>query len=379
MRVDKPAKPYADFPLFAHDSGQWAKRIRDKTYYFGVWADPIAALDRYLAVRDYLYTGREPPAETNGVTLDYLIQRFLHTKKDAADTGEIEQRTFLDYKDVCARLLKILDSNLVAEHLAPSDFERVRRELAKYRGPTSLANDITRIRVLFKYGVDQELLTRPPRYGNFKKPNRRVLRRARRERGKVMFEPFEINLMLLTANPWLRAMIFLGINCGFGNHDCACLPNTSLDFDAAWLDFPRPKTEVERRCPLWPETIQALQAAAEVRPANEHPTVNGLDLVFLTHTGRQFDHHTIGKEFRILLRAHDIYRPGIGFYALRHTFQTIGEVRGEIPTKFIMGHAPPAEDMSATYREQITEDRLKAVTDYVRRWLFNDFALRVVG
>jgi hypothetical protein len=36
----------------------------------------------------------------------------------------------------------------------------------------------------------------------------------------------------------------------------------------------------------------------------------------------------------------------------------------------VMGHAPASSDMSAVYRQRIEDDRLKAVAEHVRRWLF---------
>ncbi len=55
--MGKPEKPYDDYPLFAHDNGQWAKKIRGKLHYFGPWADPSAALADFLKQRDYLFAG----------------------------------------------------------------------------------------------------------------------------------------------------------------------------------------------------------------------------------------------------------------------------------------------------------------------------------
>ncbi len=74
--------------------------------------------------------------------------------------------------------------------------------------------------------------------------------------------------MIDTADVQLKAMILLGINGGMGNTDCSSLPLSALDLDGGWLNYPRPKTGVDRKIPLWPETIEALrQVVANRRKA----------------------------------------------------------------------------------------------------------------
>ena len=58
-----------------------------------------------------------------------------------------------------------------------------------------------------------------------------------------------------------------------------------------------------------------------------------------------------------------------GFYTLRHTFRTVAdEAKDQPAADYIMGHEVP--HMSSVYRETISDERLRAVTDHVRAWLF---------
>jgi integrase len=62
-------------------------------------------------------------------------------------------------------------------------------------------------------------------------------------------------------------------------------------------------------------------------------------------------------------------RPGRSFYALRHTFETIGgESRDQVAVDAIMGHVDSS--MAGHYRQRISDERLTAVAECVRTWLF---------
>ena len=64
------------------------------------------------------------------------------------------------------------------------------------------------------------------------------------------------------------------------------------------------------------------------------------------------------------LRGESTRRP----YMLRNTFRTIGdEVKDQPASMLVMGHAD--QSISGYYRETVSDDRLRAVTDHVRSWL----------
>jgi integrase len=372
---DKPAKPYPEFPLFAHAAGVWAKKIRGRMHYFGPWSDPDAALDKYLKEKDALHAGRTPRPDPEALTVKALANAFLNHKQAALDAGEIVPRTWQEFKAACDLLVAHFGKGRRVDDLAPDDFADLRKQMAKRWGPVTLGNAIQRIRSICKYGFDGGLIDRPVRFGReFKRPSKKTLRIDRTRKGEKLFAAEEVRRMVDAAPAHLRAMILLGINCAFGPSDLGQLPLSALDLDGGWVRYPRPKTGVERRCPLWPETVAALKEALAGRPAPKDPALAGR--VFVTKYGGSWHKTTrdtpISNEVRKLLDSLGISgRKGLGIYTLRHVFRTVAdEVKDQPAADLIMGHE--SSHMSTVYRERISDGRLRAVVDHVRAWLFGE-------
>jgi len=407
-RSAKPKKPYADFELYSHPLGYWSKKINKKILHFGRWGRVVngrleqlpyeeawqAALRAYKARIGDAKLGRiaetvvsETPSQSNGeLTVKLLCDTFLSAKLRKVQSGELSQRTLDEYTEFCQRMADSFGKLRLASDLRPTDFEKLRDEVTRIWGPHRVGKFVQYIRTAFKYAYDSDLLEKPMRFGpEFKRPSRDVMRKHRAEQGERYFTADEIRQLLngktvkVKANskridgagPQLRAMILLGINCGYGNTDVACLKRAKVDLVKGWINFPRPKTGIDRRCPLWPETIAAIKRAMAVRP--EPKDKADADCVFITIRGNRWlqgKTNSVGLEFGKLLKALGINgRNGLNFYSLRHTFRTIADAAKDQPAaNLIMGHADPS--MAAVYRERIDDDRLQAVVAHVHGWLF---------
>lgn len=189
-----------------------------------------------------------------------------------------------------------------------------------------------------------------------------------------MFEADELRMILNHAEGPLRAWILLGINCGFGAADLSELSTSAIDMERGWIDFPRPKTGVERKCPLWAETVEALREAIARRPGAK--SVDDAGKVFLTVRGLPLirtDEKTkcdeVAVRFGRLIRKLKLHRKGRGFYDLRRTFRTVADgAKDQVAANAIMGHSDPS--MAGIYRQQIDDDRLQDVVQHVHTWLF---------
>jgi len=419
----KPAKPSPDFPLFPHATGRWAKKIGGRFAFFGPWADPDGALERFLAQREALYAERCAPGRalanptkpesvalplvrgrvapvvalapthdvpfstqaSTGFTVGEMVAHFLSAKARKLTTGELGQRALIDYHAVCGRLLPSLGAERAVTALIPADFSALRAERAKRFGPVVLGIEIGRVRTIFKLAYEYGLIDKPVRFGpEFAKPSRRVLRLARNAAGPRLFEAATIKKLLNASGVHVRAMLLLGINAGLGNTDVSSLPKTALNLKNGVLVYPRPKTGIARRAFLWPETVEALNASLKARPTPVSAEDGGL--VFITRHGRRWVREqtpgarstgkrpaividAIAVEFRKLCNSLKGQKPKLGFYALRHTFRTVAdEVGDRRAIDMVMGHEN-GNDISTHYVERIADERLKKVAEHVRAWL----------
>ncbi len=370
-------KPYPDFPLTPHRNGQWCKKIRGKLYYFG--KDSEQALELYRLQCDDLHAGRTPRQSPDDLTVEDICNLFLEAKKQLVASGRLAQRTWDSYRHVCKRVSRVL-GNLVAASVKPVDFDRLYSDIAQScRTLKAIDSTVNMCRLPFSWAYKEaRLLEHPIHFGGLlKRVSRREIRRdrvkRRHEEGRMMFEPAEIRTILAAATVHVRAMVWLAVNCGFGNADVGSLMLQDLDLKGKWVHLPRSKSGEERRCPLWPQTVHAIRQSLANRPTSADRQHD--DVVFVTqrgnpwHSDRQGIRSPLSHTFGKLLDLLNLRRTGRNFYALRHTFQTVAENgTKDVPAiRTIMGHADPS--MSGEYREHVADERLLACVHAVRDWL----------
>jgi integrase len=354
----KPNKPSVDFPLTPHNNGRWCKKIKGKLHYFGRWEDPDSALAEYNEA-----TGNKPPGlpDNSGHSIYEVLDRFLEARKSDLATGELSQRTWDDYRSNCDLILSKVDNDMVVEKMTYEDFASLRSKMFESIdnpvvkvGPTTATNRIRMAKVALRY-----IETIVPRFkldfgGQLRGASAKSKRRSKAEQedgGRKLHSALEIRNAVDKANPDIKAMLLLGINCAFGNSDCGRLTWKYLDLKNGWHIYHREKTFIPRRAKLWPETVTALSSLDR---NDRH------DRVFVTKYDNWWSTFAVSHEARKL---------GIEFYRLRRTFRTISdETREAMAIHLIMGHATSSTNMDHVYVQEVVDKRLELVSEYVRAW-----------
>jgi len=370
-KATKPAKPRADFPLFSHACGQWAKKVRGKLHYFGPWDDPQSAESRWDRDKHALLRGDDPSNIPTDDTIEGLCNSFCESKELQRERGELSKRAFDDYHRIAKHVAAHFGKGRKLDTLRSVDFEKYRNTLSATWSPSTINNHLRLVRVLFKYANDTGATRYPIRYAiGLKQVPRSIVRKHEAKQPSKEFSAEEVHLLLAKGSLSMRAFILLGLNCGYGTMDIARSKLSDFDFEQNWIGEPRGKTGIARGAWLWPETVQAVQAAIEKR--FEPHNAEWDDLAFLTRNRRPWaidgsTSHPLTQSFHRLKLDAGIKRKGVGHYSLRHTFATVaGDAKDQPAVDYIMGHCDPS--MSAVYREGVDPERVKAVCNHVRSW-----------
>ena len=138
------------------------------------------------------------------------------------------------------------------------------------------------VRAIFKFAYDNDLIDRPVRFGTaFNGPsakNQQKDKVAKKEARILTAE--QIRGLVAGARVTLKAMILLGINCGFGNNDCETLTFQALDLEASLAQPPQAENGgVRDGRKLWPETVE--RYARPLPYATSQTTDANADRVFI--------------------------------------------------------------------------------------------------
>lgn len=359
----KPDKPYPEFPLYAHASGKWAKKVEGRIVYFGRWEDPDGALLAFQESQKPKSIGNIPL----GLSVFNACNLFLSAKKKGVSEKTLSERSYQDYKRTLQRFSKVIGHDRILENLQPKDFLDYKTKFAATNNPVSVGNEVTRIKSCLKWLTKSKHCKEIEVGPDFRKPSALAARRHKREMGLKLFEPSQIQAILDESGLRMRAMILLGINCGYHNSDIETLELKSVRvaIKTGLIEHTREKTEVERGCPLWPESIEALKDWIDRRPSTKS------NLAFVLVDGRPLSttNADVAKRFRAVRDMAGIGEGGFSW--LRKTFATYASECGDqVAVNFIMGHVD--QTTPGIYRQLVRDKRLQKVVDTVRNWLFNN-------
>ena len=350
------------FPLTLHPTGQFCKKIKGKLYYFG--KDKSLALQSYLEQAVCLHTGQKPKlgSDNNNLTLKWLCNMYLESQEARAMAGEIKPRQIHDQRMLLRRFVKYIGLNRKISDISTLEMQNYRQKLIREgKANSTINNHISAFKAVFNWAQVNEVVSSIPNLKAIKKI-------TAKKQTRQTFTVAQIKELLKHANVSMKAMIWLGLNCAFGCTDCAELTWKHVDLKNARINFPRPKSGVERNLPLWAITVQALMAINQI---NERVfnTKQGNSYVRVTQkissdgVQQSVFANAITKEFsKLLIKAKISVEKGTGFYTLRRTAATLAAQSGDpFAVQRLLGHADLK--MASTYVQDVSEQTDRVINN----------------
>jgi len=358
------------FPITLHPTRQYCKKIKGKLYYFG--ADKQQALERYLEQAAYLHAGKPPKSmpAADQLSIKTLCNLYLDHQESRTAIGEIKLRHVLDQISLLKGFARFVGPHRLVSDISTVDLQNHRRKLIKAgKSPNTINNRLAAVKAMYNWALDNELIDHSPRLKAVKKI-------TLRKQEKPVFTTRQIQALLENACVQMRAMIWLGLNCGFGCTDCAELKWENLDLENSRVRFPRGKTGIDRNLPLWPETVDAIRKVPRrgelvfyTRIGN--PWVRTVRSKEKDGTEKYTKDDAVTKAFSKLMKKAGIKVPkGVGFYTLRRTAATIAAHSGDpFALQKLLGHADVK--MASTYVQNISEQTDRVINNS-RKFIIQD-------
>jgi integrase len=357
------------FPLTLHPTKQFCKKIRGRLYYFGT--DKQRALELYFEQAAYLHSGKTKQLKTatNNVSLKTLSNLYLDYQHHQAKSGEITLRHVYDQTALLRSFAKYIGSNRTVSDITTADLQNYYKKLINSgKAARTINNRITAVKSMFNWAINNEIVEKIPNLKAIKK-----LTPLKTE--KPTFGISQIKEILEYANPQMKAMIWLGLNCGFGCTDCAELKWSNLDLENSRVNFPRGKTGISRNLTLWPETVEALRSARKIGELVFY-TVRGYPWVrtiqsFKDGKEKFTKEDAVSKQFSKLLKKAGIKtEKGVGFYTLRRTAATLAARSGDpFAVQRLLGHADLK--MASIYVQDVSEQTDRVINN-TRKLIIQD-------
>lgn len=340
--AEKVPKPYPNFPLFASSNGCWRKKIAGKKRSFGPvrwpnakeydlsWRAALTAYHNYLEAKAH---GNAITADPRACSIRLLHDSFLTMKHEEAEKGDIKPRTFADIRTFLREYRDVIGTDVTVGELEadPSPIHEYLAKVDAHYGFHAFNRRMQYIRSSWNWAANATaggLLDRPFKWAGLHKQKpmktfRRQRRHARAAGIQTTFEADEVAALIEHSlkgwrlSPQVRAFVLLGYFAAYGNTDLAELPATAVTvyekaetffvqgrremIPAGWaiLDFPRPKTEIDRCAIVPPIVVEALRSVQALkRPATRETR----HLVFRTEGGRPVVYDVIHRDASELIQ-----------------------------------------------------------------------------
>ena len=359
------------FPLTLHPTQQYCKKIKGKLYYFGT--NKKQALQRYLEDAAILHSGKVVTRQSDkeSISIKYLCNLYLEQQEYRVSVDQIKMRQVYDQTLLLRDFVKFVGPNRIVSDISTMDIQNyIRKQIRAKKSANTINNRIAAVKAMFNWALDNEIIGNSPNLKAIKKITKTT-------QEKPIFNMSQIQTIMKIADSQMKAMILLGLNCGFGCTDCAELEWKNLDLENSRVVFPRGKTGISRNLVLWPETVAALKNVSK-KDKLVFYTAKGNPWVEVTHGVDKFGNEKISKndavsrKFAKLLKKAGIKVPkGVGFYTLRRTAATLAARSGDpFAVQKLLGHADLK--MASVYVQDISEQTDRAINNSRKLIISND-------